>query len=107
MKRVILVVSLFLPLSFSVASAQLTKMTVGYSAMTSAHLPAWLAKEAELFAKNCLDVQIVYVRAATTVVMALLSKETPKSQGGGSAIVGGAHRGADAVMLAGGRVTAD
>jgi|SRR5438093_7127606 len=107
MKRVILVVSLFLPLSFSVASAQLTKMTVGYSAMTSAHLPAWLAKEAGIFAKNGLDVQIVYVRAGTTVVMALLSKETPISQVGGSAIVGAALRGPDAVMIAGGTVTAD
>jgi ABC-type nitrate/sulfonate/bicarbonate transport system substrate-binding protein len=60
MKPVILAISLFLPLYFSVASAQLTKMTVGYSAMTSAHLPAWLAKETGIFAKNGLAVQIVW-----------------------------------------------
>jgi hypothetical protein len=63
MKAVILAVGLFLPLSFySVVSAQLTKMTVGYSAITGAHLPAWLAKETSIFAKNGLDVQLVYVR---------------------------------------------
>jgi NitT/TauT family transport system substrate-binding protein len=107
MKAVILAVSLSLPLSFSVASAQLTKMTVGYSAMTSAHLPAWLAKETGIFAKNSLAVQIVYVRAGTTVMMALLSKETPISQVGGSAIVSASLRGADAVMIAGGTETAD
>jgi NitT/TauT family transport system substrate-binding protein len=107
MKPVIFAVSLFLTFSFSVASAQPTKMTVGYSAMTSAHLPAWLAKEAGIFAKNGLDVQIVYVRAGTTAVMALLSKETPISQVGGSAIVGAGLRGADAVMIAGGNATAD
>ena len=46
MKSVILAVSLFLSLSFySVVSAELTKMAVGYSAITGAHLPAWLAKE--------------------------------------------------------------
>ena len=42
MKAVILAISLFLPLSFSVASAQLTKMTVGYSAIAAGHLqPGW------------------------------------------------------------------
>ena len=107
MKPVILAVSLLLTLSFSVASAQLTKMTVGYSAMTSAHLPAWLAKETGIFVKNGLDVQLVYVRAGTTVMMALLSKETPISQVGGSAIVSASLRGADAVMIAGGTETAD
>ena len=108
MKAVILAVSLFLPISFySVVSAQLTKMTVGYSAMTSAHLPAWLAKETGIFAKNGLDVQLVYVRGGATVMMALLSRETPISQVGGSSIVSASLRGADAVMIAGGNATSD
>ena len=78
-------------------------MTVGYSAITGAHLPAWLAsKETGIFAKNGLDVQLVYVRGGATVMMALLSKETPISQVGGSSIVGASLRGADAVMIAGG-----
>jgi ABC-type nitrate/sulfonate/bicarbonate transport system substrate-binding protein len=68
-------------------------MTVGYSAMTSAHLPAWLAKETGIFAKNGLDVQLVYVRAGTTVVMALLSNQSQISQVGGSSIVGASLRG--------------
>src|SRR5262245_61190423 len=55
MKAVILAVSLFLLLSFSVASAQLTKITVGYSAIAAGHLPAWVAKEVGIFAKNGLD----------------------------------------------------
>ena len=40
-------------------------------------------------------------------MMALLSKETPISQVGGSSIVSASLRGADAVMIAGGNVTAD
>jgi len=107
MKAVILTVSLFLLLSFSVASARLIKMTVGYSAMTSAHLPAWMAREAGIFSKNGLDVQLVYIRGGATVVMALLSRETPISQVGGSSIVSASLRGADAVMIAGGNATAD
>src|SRR5215475_927496 len=88
MKTMILAVSLLLMLSISVASAQLTKITVGYSAIAAGHLPAWVAKEAGIFAKNGLDVQLVYLRAATTATMALLSRQTPISQLAGPAIVG-------------------
>jgi NitT/TauT family transport system substrate-binding protein len=106
MKAMILAVSLFLPLSFSVALAQLTKVTVGYPAIAAGHLPAWLAKEAGIFAKNGLDVQLVYFRGGTPAVMALLSRQTPISQVGGN-IVNASLRGADAVVIAGGRVTVD
>jgi NitT/TauT family transport system substrate-binding protein len=104
MKAVILAVSLLLTLSFSIASAQLTKVTVGYSAIAAGHLPAWVAKEVGIFAKNGLDVQIVYFRAGTAATMALLSRQTPISQLGGPAIVSASLRGADTVMIAGGFV---
>jgi len=104
MKAVIFAVSLFLPLSFSVASAQLTKVTVGYSAIAAGHFPAWMAEEAGIFRKNGLDVQLVYFRGGTTAMMALLSRETPISQLGGPAVVSASLRGADAVLIAGGLV---
>src|SRR5215510_5057525 len=104
MKAVILAVSLFLPLSFTVASAQPTKITVGYSSIAAGQLPASVAKEAGIFAKNGLDVQLVYLRAGTTATMALLSRQTPISQLAGPAIVGASLRGADTVMIAGGFV---
>ena len=107
MKRVILALSLFLPLSFSAASAQLTKMTVGYSAIVAGNVPTWLAKETGIFARNGLDVQLVYIRGGATVMMALLSRETPISHVGGSSIVSASLRGADAVMIAGGIATSD
>ena len=87
MKRFILAAALLLPFSFSIASAQLTKVTVGYSSTASAELPAWLAKETGIFAKNGLDVQLVYFRGGTTATMALLSRQTPISQGSGQVIV--------------------
>src|SRR5499425_686187 len=104
MKALILAISLFLPFSFSVASAQLTKMTVGYPAIAAGHLPAWVAKETGIFAKNGLDVQLVYFRGGTPAMMALLSRETPISQLGGPAIVSASLRGADTVLIAGGVV---
>src|SRR5215468_2616165 len=107
MKAVILAVSLFLPLSFSVASAQPTKITVGYSSIAAGQLPAWVAKEGGIFAKNGLDVQLVYFRAGTTATMALLSRQTPISQLAGPAIVGASLRGAHTVMIAGGIVVTE
>jgi len=107
MKAVILAFSLLLPLSFSVASAQLTKITVGYSLIAAASVPGWVAKEAGIFAKNGLDVQLVYIRGSGMIVMALLSKETPIGQMGGSSIVSASLRGADTVMIAGGTVTTE
>jgi NitT/TauT family transport system substrate-binding protein len=105
MKVVILAVGLFLSLSFySTVSAQLTKVTVGYSAIAAGHFPAWMAKESGIFRQNGLDVQLVYFRGGTTVMMALLSRQTPISQLGGPAIVSASLRGADTVLIAGGLV---
>jgi NitT/TauT family transport system substrate-binding protein len=107
MKAVILAVSLYLPFSFSVASAQLTKVPVGYSAIAAAALPAWMAKESGIFRNNGLDVQLVYFRAGTTATMALLSRQTPISQVAAPAIVSASLRGGDAVMIAGGVVVTE
>ena len=107
MKALILAVSLLLPLSFSVASAQVTKVTVGYAAIAAGHFPAWMAKESGIFRKNGLDVQLVYFRGGTTAVMALLSRETPISQVAGPTIVSASLRGADTVLIAGGTVISD
>src|SRR5262245_66442996 len=107
MKAVILAVSLFLPLSFSVASAQLTKVTVGYSAIAAGQFPAWMAQEAGIFRKNGLDVQLVYFRGGTTAMMALISRETPISEIAGPSIVSAGLRGIDGVLIAAGMVTTD
>src|SRR5262245_66056499 len=107
MKAVILAVSLLLPLSFSIASAQLTKVTVGYVSTSTNHFPAWTAKELGIFRENALDVQLVYFRGGTTAMMALLSRETPISEIAGPSVVSASLRGTDVVLIAGGIVTSD
>ena len=89
------------------AQAQLTKITVGYSAIGAVHFPAWVAKESGIFRTNGLDVQLVYFTGGTTAVMALLSRDAPIMQMAGPAIVNAGLRGSDTVMIAGGFVTAD
>ena len=107
MKAKVLAFSLLWLLLVSVASAQLTKMTVGYGSISAAQLPIWIAKEAGIFSKNGLDVQLVFFKGSTTAVMALLSRETPISQVTGPPIVNAGLRGGDSVFVAGGAVIID
>src|SRR5437016_8328968 len=46
--------------------AQLTRINVGYSAISGDALPAWVAKDAGIFEKNGLDVQLVFFTGGTT-----------------------------------------
>ena len=108
MKAMILAMSLVTSISFcSAVSAQLTKVTIGNNTLSTNGLPAWMAKEAGIFGKNGLDVQIVYFRGGTITAMALIARETPISQVSGPPIVSAALKGADAVMVAAGNVVSE
>jgi len=108
MKVMILAMSLVTSISFCTAvSAQLTKVTIGNNTLSTNGLPAWMAKEAGIFGRNGLDVQIVYFRGGTITAMALIARETPISQVSGPPIVSAALKGADAVMVAAGNVVSE
>ena len=84
------------------ALAQLTKINVGYSAISGDALPAWVAKDAGIFEKNGLDVQLVFFTGGTTAVMALVSADTPIAQLAGPAVINSVLAGSDAVLIVGG-----
>lgn len=89
------------------ASGQPTRLNVSYSAISGDQLPAWVAKEAGIFEKNGLDVQLIYFTGGTTAVMALVSGDVPISQVAGSGVVNSVLAGSDAVMVAGGMTSLD
>ena len=102
------ILSLFLlGCSSTCAEAQLTKLKVGYSAISEVDLPAWVAKETRIFEKNGLDVQLIYFTGGTTAVLALVSGEVPICQVAGPAVVNSALAGSDIIMIAGGATSAD
>lgn len=90
------------PFGNNPALAQLTKLNVGYSAISGDQMPAWVAKETGIFEKNGLDVQLIYFTGGTTAVMALISADTPISQVAGAAVVNSVLAGSDAVIIVGG-----
>ncbi len=108
MKVRTLLLSAFALFSFcSEAPAQLIKMNVGYVGINSDNVIAFIAKETGIFARNGLDVQLIYFAGGTTAVMALLSGETPITQTAGPSVVNAVMSGSDAVMIAGGVTTLD
>jgi NitT/TauT family transport system substrate-binding protein len=82
--------------------AQLTRISVGYSAISGDALPAWIAKDAGIFEKNGLDVQLVFFSGGTTAVMALISADTPIAQLAGPAVINSVMAGSDATLIVGG-----
>ena len=103
--RKVAVAFFFLALSLyghELALAQLTKINVGYSAISGDALPAWVAKDAGIFEKNGLDVQLVFFTGGTTAVMALVSADTPIAQLAGPDVINSVLAGSDAVLVVGG-----
>lgn len=86
----------------ALAPAQMVKMSVGYSAISGDALPAWVAKDAGIFEKNGLDVQLVFFTGGTTAVMALVSADTPIAQLAGPAVLNSVMAGSDAALIVGG-----
>jgi len=87
--------------------AQPTKLAAGYGAVSADQLVIWVAKDTGIFAKNNLDVQLVFFTGGTTAVMAMVSGESPMLQASGPAVINAALAGAEAVYVAGGIVTLD
>lgn len=102
--RIIVAMVLFTGFAQS-AQAQLTKINVGYSAISGDALPAWLAKDAGIFERNGLDVQPVFFTGGTTAIMALVSADTPIAQLAGPAVVNSVMAGSDVTIVAGGVIS--
>lgn len=86
----------------SPASAQRAKLNVGYSAISADQLPAWVAKEAGIFEKNGLNVDLIFFTGGSTAILALVSGDVPVTQVSGPGLVNSVLAGSDAVFLAAG-----
>jgi NitT/TauT family transport system substrate-binding protein len=61
----------------------------------------WMTKEARLFEKHGLDVELIYIAGSSRVVHAMLAKDVPISEIAIPAVIQANLAGADLVMLAG------
>jgi ABC-type nitrate/sulfonate/bicarbonate transport system substrate-binding protein len=85
--------------------SQSTRLNVGYSAASADQLPAWVAKDSGIFAKNGLDVDLIFFTGGTTAILALVSGDVPITQVSGPPLVNSAFAGSEAVFVAAGIIS--
>jgi ABC-type nitrate/sulfonate/bicarbonate transport system substrate-binding protein len=76
------------------------KVTFPYTPIGVASLPWWIAKEAGLFEKYGLDVDMVYVGASPVIIQAMLGGQAIIGAGGGPPLVTNVLQGGDIVQVA-------
>jgi ABC-type nitrate/sulfonate/bicarbonate transport system substrate-binding protein len=96
-----ILISAFLQFFFTpTAFAQLIKVKTSYSALTANMAAYWLAKEAKIFEKHGLNVDVVLIESGVTTVQALTAGETQIAMGGGTVAVSSNLAGSDIVSIA-------
>ncbi|MBI3016066.1 MAG: ABC transporter substrate-binding protein [Candidatus Tectomicrobia bacterium] len=86
------------PLNASATAAELEKLNVSYSSIAAASVSTWVPWEAGIYKKYGLDVNILYV-AGSKAISAVISGDTPISQGSGAAAILARLSGSDVTLI--------
>lgn len=86
-------------LAGSLHAQPLTRLKTSYSALTANMAAYWLAKEANVFEKHGLSVDVVLIESGVTTVQALTAGETQIAMGGGTVAVSSNLAGSDIVTI--------
>lgn len=98
---IILLVNLLVHPGGARSQEKLERMHVGYSAQAGAFAPIWITKEAGLFQKNGLDVNLIFIPGGPTAAASMLAGEVQAVAMAGPAVVSSNLAGTDLVMIAG------
>jgi NitT/TauT family transport system substrate-binding protein len=82
------------------AAEELQKLRVAYAAVTAAFSIPWVAKEAGIFQRHGLDVELVYIAAGSRAIQTLVGGSIDVAAIGGPAGVDAKLAGADTVYVA-------
>src|SRR5262245_62962864 len=96
-----LCILVLMTLSTSVLAAESEgeRLHVGYSIFAGVTAPLWATKEAGLFEKNGLNVQLVYLRGGTEAAQALITGDIPFAMMGGGAVIASNLAGSGSVIV--------
>ncbi len=82
------------------AAEAVPKLRVAYAAITAAFAIPWVAKEAGIFQRHDLDVELVYIASGARAVQTLVGGSVDIAAFGGSAVIDAKLAGADTVYVA-------
>lgn len=74
-------------------------ITASYAAVSQSYSAIWVAREAGMFERNGLDVELVFVGSGATNIQALINNDVQIAVTGSAAIVSAAAGGVDLVMV--------
>jgi NitT/TauT family transport system substrate-binding protein len=80
-------------------SAQVNKLRVGYSSVSAGQSVLWVTKEAGIFQKNGLDVELLFVQSASLMAQALAGQSLPIAIMSGATAIEGDLKGGDFLVL--------
>jgi ABC-type nitrate/sulfonate/bicarbonate transport system substrate-binding protein len=84
----------------NLAAAPLEKVNASYGAISGSMLPIWVAKEARLFEKHGLDLNLVYISGGPRSIMSLIGGSVQFVNHSGMPALEAYQRGADTAMIA-------
>jgi NitT/TauT family transport system substrate-binding protein len=96
-------VAVFIAIALSFANspaATLEKVNASYGAISGSMLPIWVAKEARLFEKHGLDLNLVYISGGPRSIMSLIGGSVQFVNHSGMPALEAYQRGADTAMIA-------
>ena len=97
---VMLMVSSFAGVRVEAAQKELQKLTVGYTPISGAALPFFIAVEEKIFQKYGYDVAGIFMGGSPLINAAILAGEFPIGYTGGGAIISSRLSGSDLVAIA-------
>ena len=98
---IVIALKVFLSVGNAASQEKLERMNIGYSAQAGAFAPIWITKEAGLFKKNGLDVNLIFIPGGPTAAASMLAGEVQAVAMAGPAVVTSNLAGTDLVMIAG------
>ena len=98
--KIMLITSLVLSFTHNATAQLLTKITFPYSPINSSSLHWMVAKEAKIFDKYGLDVEMVYMGASSLILQSMLSGSAQYGGFGGPAIISNVLKGGDVISVA-------
>src|SRR6185295_10221414 len=97
---IFLVAVLFSGVCVDAAQKDLQKLTVGYTPISGAALPFFIAVEEKLFQKHGFEVSPVFMGGSPLINSAILAGEFPIGYTGGGAIISSRLAGSDLISIA-------
>jgi ABC-type nitrate/sulfonate/bicarbonate transport system substrate-binding protein len=98
--KVFLVTAIILSADARAAQKELPKLTVGYTPISGAALPFFIAVEEKIFQKHGFEVSPVFMGGSPLINSAILAGEFPIGYTGGGAVISSRLSGSDLIAIA-------